>query len=187
MDLIKQLNGMNAIGTSLKDAYIITNQIFEDERGSFRESFNLRDIQRIIGPHEFVQDCHSISKKNVVRGFHYQIEHAQGKLVRCIAGEIYDVIVDLRKNSETFGKWLGFYLRPGSEQLWVPPGFAHGFCVMSDQAEVLYKVTDYRYAEHERSLLWNDKTLNIYWGVSSPILSDKDAEGVSFEDCDKYE
>ena len=114
MDLTKQLNGMNAIGTSLKDAYIITNQIFEDERGSFRESFNLRDIQRIIGPHEFVQDCHSISKKNVVRGLHYQIEHAQGKLVRCVVGEIYDVIVDLRKNSETFGKWLGFYLRPGS-------------------------------------------------------------------------
>jgi len=170
-----------------KTHILLQYQIFEDERGSFRESFNIRDIQRIIGPYEFVQDSHSISTKNVVRGLHYQIEHAQGKLVRCIAGEIYDVIVDLRKNSETFGKWVGFYLRPGPEQLWVPPGFAHGFCAISDQVEVLYKVTDYRYAEYERSLLWNDKTLNIYWGVSSPILSDKDAQAVSFENCDKYE
>jgi len=187
MDLIKQLNGMNAIGTSLKDAYIISTNIFEDSRGSFTESFNLRDIQKIIGNYQFVQDCHSVSTKNVLRGLHYQIEHAQGKLVRCIAGEIYDVIVDLRKSSPTFGEWIGVKLSPGSEQLWVPPGFAHSFCVLSHQAEVLYKVTDYRYQEHERTLLWNDEDLNINWNLASPILSDKDLKGVSFKDCDKYE
>ena len=178
---------MNAIGTNLKDAYIISNKKFEDDRGFFMESFKLEEFEKITGVSNFVQDNHSKSSKGVLRGLHYQIEHAQGKLVRCIAGEIYDVIVDLRKSSETFGKWIGFYLRPGPEQLWVPPGFAHGFCAISDQVEVLYKVTDYRYAEYERSLLWNDKTLNIYWGVSSPILSDKDAQAVSFENCDKYE
>lgn len=187
MDLIKQLNGMNAIGTELKDAYIITTEIYEDNRGSFTESFNLRDIQKIIGPYDFVQDCHSVSIKNVIRGLHYQIEHPQGKLVRCIAGEIYDVIVDLRKSSPTFGKSIGVKLSPGSRQLWVPPGFAHSFCVISHQAEVLYKVTDYRYPEYERTLLWNDEDLNINWNVASPILSDKDLKGISFKDCDKYE
>jgi len=187
MDLTKQLNGMNAIGTSLKDAYIITTEVFEDKRGSFTESFNLRDIQKIIGNYEFVQDCHSISTKNVVRGLHYQIQHPQGKLVRCIAGEIYDVIVDLRQSSSTYGQWMGVRLTPGPRQLWVPPGFAHGFCVISHQAEVLYKVTDYRYSEYERTLMWNDKDLNIYWNVAAPILSDKDLKGESLKECDKYE
>jgi dTDP-4-dehydrorhamnose 3,5-epimerase len=178
---------MNAIGTNLKDAYIITTNIFEDRRGSFTESFNLREIQKIIGPYQFVQDSHSISVKNVIRGLHYQIKNSQGKLVRCIAGEIYDVIVDLRKNSETFGQWSGFRLTPGPTQLWVPPGFAHGFCAISHQAEVLYKVTDYQYVEHERTLLWNDEDLNINWNVVSPILSEKDIKGISFKECDKYE
>ncbi len=178
---------MNAIGTSLKDACIITTNIFEDSRGSFTESFNLREIQKIIGKYEFVQDCHSISTKNVLRGLHYQIEHAQGKLVRCISGEICDVIVDIRKKSETFGQWFKIRLSPGPRQLWVPPGFAHGFSVISHQAEVLYKVTDYRYPEYERTLLWDDKDLNINWQISSPILSDKDSKGSSFEQCDKYE
>jgi len=104
MDLIKQLNGMNAIETKLKDTYIITTKVFEDKRGSFIESFNLRDVQKIIGDYEFVQDCHSVSVKNVVRGLHYQIQHAQGKLLRCIAGEIYDVVVDLRQSSSTYGQ-----------------------------------------------------------------------------------
>lgn len=187
MDLTKQLNGMNAIGTELKDAYIITNKIYEDNRGSFTESFNLRNIQKIIGPYDFVQDCHSVSVKNVIRGLHYQIEHPQGKLVRCIAGEIYDVIVDLRRSSPTFGKSIGVKLSPGSGQLWVPPGFAHSFSVLSSIAEVLYKVTDYQYVEYERTLLWNDEKLNINWKVSNPILSEKDQKGVKFEECDKYE
>lgn len=176
---------MNAIGTELKDAYILTTNVFEDDRGSFTESFNLREVQKIIGPYEFVQDCHSVSVKNVIRGLHYQIEHPQGKIVRCISGEIYDVIVDLRKSSPTFGKWIGVTLSPGPKQLWVPPGFAHGFRVLSEGAEVLYKVTDYQYKEYERSLLWSD--VGIDWGVSNPIMSEKDINGTPFDECDKYE
>lgn len=176
---------MNAIGTNLKDAYILTTNVFEDNRGSFTESFNQRDIQKIIGPYEFVQDCYSVSVKNVIRGLHYQIEHPQGKIVRCISGEIYDVIVDLRKSFTTFGRWIGVNLSPGSQQLWVPPGFAHGFKVLSERAEVLYKVTDYQYKEHERILMWND--LDIDWEIDNPIMSEKDVRGISFKDCDKYD
>lgn len=176
---------MNAIGTKLKDAYIITTQIFEDQRGSFQESFNLCEVQKIIGPYEFVQDCHSISTKNVVRGMHYQIEHPQGKLVRCLSGEVYDVIVDLRKSSPTFGEWIGVNLANGSRQLWVPPGFAHGFKVLSERAEVLYKVTDYQHKEYERILLWND--LNINWEIDNPIMSNKDIKGTRFSECVKYD
>ena len=178
---------MNAIGTALKDAYILTTNIYEDNRGSFTESFNLREVQKIIGPYEFVQDCHSVSAKNVIRGLHYQVEHVQGKIVRCLSGEIYDVIVDLRKNSETFGKWIATRLTPGPYQLWVPPGFAHGFSVLSPIAEVLYKVTDYQYKECERTLLWSDEKLNINWKVLNPILSEKDRKGVAFDECDKYD
>ena len=179
---------MNAIGTNLKDAYLITNQVFEDDRGSFTESFNLKEIEKITGHSDFIQDNHSISEKGVLRGLHYQIKHPQGKLVRCIFGEIYDVIVDLRQSSPTFGNWIGIKLYPGSPQLWVPPGFAHGFYVLSDKAEVLYKVTDYRYAEHERTLLWNDQTLAINWNNdTNPIMSDKDILGKSFADCEKYD
>jgi dTDP-4-dehydrorhamnose 3,5-epimerase len=118
---------------------------------------------------------------------HYQIERSQGKIVRCLFGEIYDVIVDLRQSSESFGKWIGVRLMPGPTQLWVPPGFAHGFSVLSPTAEVLYKVTDYQHKEHERTLLWNDSKLNINWKISNPILSEKDSKGLSFEECDKYE
>ena len=118
---------------------------------------------------------------------HYQIQHSQGKIVRCLHGEIYDVIVDLRRGSETFGEWLGTKLAPGPTQLWVPPGFAHGFSVLSPVAEVLYKVTDYQYKEYERTLLWNDEQLNIDWQVGDSIMSEKDKKGVSFKECDKYE
>lgn len=176
---------MNSIKTELKDSFILSTNIFEDNRGSFTESFNLRETQKIIGPYEFVQDCHSVSTKNVIRGLHYQIKHPQGKIVRCLFGEIYDVIVDLRKSSPTFGRWIGTFLSPGSKQLWVPPGFAHGFEVISEKAEVLYKVTDYQYKEYERILLWND--LNIDWQSSNPIMSEKDMKGISFDQCDKYE
>ncbi len=179
---------MNAIGTKLKDAYLITTETFSDHRGSFTESFNLREIQKIIGPYEFVQDCHSVSTKNVIRGFHYQIQHPQGKIVRCLFGRIYDVIVDLRKNSPTFGQWIGVDLYPGSSQLWVPPGFAHGFKSLTEKVEVLYKVTDYQYNEYERTLMWNDSDLAINWGFKfNPIMSEKDTKGFSFKDCEKYE
>jgi dTDP-4-dehydrorhamnose 3,5-epimerase len=179
---------MNVIETKLKDAYLITNNIFSDNRGSFRESFNLREVQKIIGPYEFVQDCHSISSKNVIRGMHYQIQHAQGKLVRCIVGKVYDVIVDIRKSSPTFGQWFGTTLYPGPLQLWVPPGFAHGFLSLVEGSEVLYKITDYQYREYERTLMWNDCDLNIDWNINfNPIQSEKDKVGKSFIECEKYE
>lgn len=172
---------MNAIGTELKDAYIITTNIFEDERGSFMESFNLQSIQKIIGPYEFVQDNHSKSCKSVLRGLHYQIQYPQGKLVRCIFGSIFDVIVDLRKTSPTFGKWFGTELSESNVHLWVPPGFAHGFYTLTETAEVCYKTTEYYCPEHQRTLMWNDHDLNINWHLSSdPILSKKDINGISF-------
>ena len=156
---------MNAIGTGLKDAYLITNQKFEDERGFFIESFNLKEFRKIVGYDvDFVQDNHSRSICGVLRGLHYQIEHPQGKLVRCVSGAVYDVIVDLRKTSPTFGQWYGIKLDSDDLQLWVPPGFAHGFYVTSNIAEVTYKVTDYYYPEYSKSLIWNDPELNIYWG-----------------------
>lgn len=187
MDCKKQLSGMNAIGTRFPDVNIITNKVHQDDRGSFLETFNLREIQRIIGSYNFVQDCCSISKKNVIRGLHYQIEHPQGKLVRCIRGEIYDVIVDLRRSSKTFGQWTGFHLGTRSSQLWIPPGFAHGFSVLSDEAEVQYKLTEYRFPEYERTLAWNDISLVIDWGVDDPIISDRDLNGQPFIECETYE
>lgn len=179
---------MNAIRTQLKDVYLITMDIFSDNRGSFTESFNSREMQKIIGPYEFVQDCHSISEKNVIRGLHYQIQHSQGKIVRCLFGQIYDVVVDLRKSSPTFGQWSAFNLFPGQMQLWVPPGFAHGFRSLMQNTEVLYKVTDYQYREYERTLMWNDSDLLINWGEKfEPIISEKDTKGFSFNECEKYE
>ena len=179
---------MNAIGTNLKDAYVITNKKFEDDRGFFMESFNLKDFEKIVGANNFVQDNHSKSSKGVLRGLHYQIEHAQGKLVRCISGEVYDVIVDLRKSSETFGKWFGIKLNKNNIQLWVPPGFAHGFYTLTDFAEIQYKVTDYYYSENDRTLLWNDSTLGINWNLNGePLLSNKDINGQNFNECEKYE
>lgn len=178
---------MNAIETNLKDAYIITNQKFEDDRGFFMESFNLKEFEKITGISNFVQDNHSKSSKGVLRGLHYQIEHAQGKLVRCISGTVFDVIVDLRKSSPSFGKWFGVKLFKNNLHLWVPPGFAHGFYTLTDFAEIEYKVTDYYYPEYDRTLLWNDSNLGIEWGIDvDPILSKKDSEGKTFEECEKY-
>jgi len=179
---------MKITKTKLKDAYIIENQVFEDKRGFFIESFNLKKIEEVIGKNTFVQDNHSKSVKGVLRGLHYQIEHVQGKLIRCVSGSVFDVIVDLRKSSSTFGQWFGTTLSGSHLQIWVPPGFAHGFYTLSESAEVEYKVTDYYYPEYDRTLLWNDKNLNIPWQiVGEPIISDKDLVGKSFEDCDKYE
>ena len=188
MDFQKQLSGMNAIGTNLKDAYLITNNKFGDERGFFMESFNLKEFRKIVNYDiEFVQDNHSKSSKGVLRGLHYQIQNPQGKLVRCVSGAVYDVIVDLRKSSPTFGKWYGVELNTSNLQLWVPPGFAHGFYTLTDTAEFLYKTTDYYYPEYDRTLLWNDEDLNIDWGDIQPVLSLKDQDGKSFAECDKYE
>jgi dTDP-4-dehydrorhamnose 3,5-epimerase len=178
---------MNAIGTNLKDAYIITNKKFEDGRGFFMESFNLKEFEKITGESNFVQDNHSKSSKGVLRGLHYQIEHPQGKLVRCISGAVYDVIVDLRKSSSSFGKWFGIKLSENNLQLWVPPGFAHGFYTLTETAEIVYKTTDYYCPEYDRTILWNDTNLGIEWGIDGePILSQKDLKGKTFEECEKY-
>ena len=185
--MTKQLNGMDAIGTNLKGAYVITNKKFEDDRGFFMESFKLKEFEKITGESNFVQDNHSKSSKGVLRGLHYQIEHVQGKLVRCISGAVFDVIVDLRKSSPSFGKWFGVKLCENNLQLWVPPGFAHGFYTLTETAEITYKTTDYYYPEYDRTLLWNDTNLGIEWGIDGePILSQKDLRGKTFEECEKY-
>ena len=166
--------------TSIPEVLILEPKVFGDARGFFYESFNARDFAQCTGLNvEFVQDNHSKSAKGVLRGLHYQIQHAQGKLVRVVQGEVFDVAVDLRKSSPTFGQWVGVNLSADNHrQLWVPPGFAHGFVVLSESAEFLYKTTDYWYPEHERSLLWNDATVGIAWPLDAqPLLAAKDAAG----------
>ena len=168
---------------AIPDVVLIEPDVFGDERGFFMESFNQARFEAAIGkPVQFVQDNHSRSVKNVLRGLHYQIQQPQGKLVRVVQGEVFDVAVDLRKSSPTFGKWVGELLSAENKrQLWVPEGFAHGFVVLSDTAEFLYKTTNYYAPAHERCILWNDATLNIAWpqGIE-PILSVKDAKGFYF-------
>jgi len=179
---------MNIIKTNLKDAYIITNKKFDDERGFFMETFKLKEFEKVTGISNFVQDNHSKSIKGVLRGLHYQIKYPQGKLIRCIFGEVYDVIVDLRQSSASFGKWFGIKLCQNNIQLWVPPGFAHGFYTLTDTAEIEYKVTDYYYPEYDKTFLWNDEDLKIDWGTTKePILSKKDLQGKTFKDCEKYD
>ncbi len=176
--------------TALPEVLVLEPRVFGDARGFFYESFNARDFAQTTGLQvDFVQDNHSKSARGVLRGLHYQIEHAQGKLVRVVQGEVFDVAVDLRKSSPTFGQWQGVHLSADNhKQLWIPPGFAHGFVVLSESAEFLYKTTDYWYAEHERSLLWNDPTLNIAWPIDfEPQLAAKDAVGKLFADADMYE
>jgi dTDP-4-dehydrorhamnose 3,5-epimerase len=166
--------------TAIPEVLILEPKVFGDARGFFYESFNARDFAQATGLDvSFVQDNHSKSSKGVLRGLHYQIQHAQGKLVRVVQGEVFDVVVDLRKRSPTFGQWVGVHLSADNHrQLWVPPGFAHGFVVLSESAESLYKVTDYWYPEHERSLLWNDPAVGIDWPLDGqPLLAAKDAAG----------
>ncbi len=177
---------MKITETSLIDACLINVDKFEDERGFFMESFNEQKFLKELGFYEFVQDNHSKSSKGVLRGLHYQIEHPQGKLFRCSQGAVYDVIVDLRRSSTTFGNWFGVELDRPELQLWVPPGFAHGFYTLTETAECQYKTTDYYYPQYERSLLWSD--LSIVWPFRAyPTLSEKDEKGKTFEECDKYE
>jgi len=164
--------------TALPEVLILEPKVFGDARGFFYESFNARDFAQCTGLDvSFVQDNHSKSARGVLRGLHYQIQHAQGKLVRVVQGEVFDVAVDLRKSSATFGQWVGVHLSADNHrQLWVPPGFAHGFVVLSESAEFLYKTTDYWYPEHERSLLWNDAQVGIQWPLDGqPLLAAKDA------------
>lgn len=164
--------------TAIPEVVILEPRVFGDDRGFFLESFNAKAFEQATGVRrEFVQDNHSKSSRNVLRGLHYQIKQPQGKLVRVVQGEVFDVAVDLRRSSRTFGKWVGAYLSAeNKKQFWVPEGFAHGFVVMSDTAEFLYKTTDYYAPEHERSLLWSDPALGIHWPIEGePRLAPKDA------------
>lgn len=181
---------MKAITTAIKDLLIIEPRIFDDDRGYFFESYNQRKFVELIGRKvEFVQDNHSRSFKNVLRGLHYQIQHPQGKLVRVIHGEVQNVSVDIRKNSPTFGQHVKLKLSAENKRMiWIPEGFAHGFVVLSDAAECLYKTTDYWHPEHERCILWNDPDLAIDWDIqTAPLLSGKDKQGKLFKDSDYFE
>ena len=169
---------MKAIPTELPGVIVLEPKVFGDDRGFFFESYNRRAFREATGlDPDFVQDNHSRSARNVLRGLHYQVRQPQGKLVRVTSGEVYDVAVDLRRSSPTFGRWVGLTLSAANRRmLWVPEGFAHGFVVTSDHAEFLYKTTDYYAPEHERSLLWNDPALGIAWPVEgAPLLKPRDA------------
>ena len=180
---------MKAAPLAIPDVILIEPKVFGDERGFFFESFNQAQFEQAIGKSvQFVQDNHSRSAKHVLRGLHYQIQQPQGKLVRVVQGEVFDVAVDLRKRSKTFGQWVGEILSAENKrQLWIPEGFAHGFVVLSDTAEFLYKTTDYYAPAHERCILWNDETLAIHWPAGiQPILSAKDAQGKRFIDAEVF-
>ena len=171
---------MRVTRTEIADVLILEPRVFADERGFFLESYNRRAFRDATGiDAEFVQDNHSRSAINVLRGLHYQVRQAQGKLVRVTAGEVWDVAVDLRKSSATFGKWVAFTLDARSKRsAWIPAGFAHGFLVVSEAAEVQYKTTDYYAPEHERTLLWNDPALEIAWPLGGePVMTEKDRRG----------
>ena len=181
---------MDYIKTALPEVVLIVPKVFGDARGFFLETYRENEFKVQIGTQSFVQDNHSGSKQGILRGLHYQLKHAQGKLVRSVVGEIFDVAVDLRPGSPTFGQWSGEVLSAENKyQLWIPPGFAHGFYVMSEWAEVYYKTTDYYDQESERSLCWNDPAVGIEWplipGVET-LLSDKDANAPLLKDAEIY-
>lgn len=179
---------MEKIATAIADVFMIAPGVFGDERGFFFESYNRRSMAEFGIDFDFVQDNHSRSGRGVLRGLHYQIRQPQGKLVRVVAGEIFDVAVDVRRSSPTFGQWVGMTLSAENKRMaWVPPGFAHGFYVLSETAEVLYKASDYYAPQHERSLLWNDPALGIEWPLSGePLLSDKDRKGIPLNEAEVY-
>ncbi len=175
--------------TPIPDVLVIEPRVFGDERGFFFESFNQRRWQESTGlDTRFVQENHSRSGRNVLRGLHYQIRRPQGKLVRVILGEVFDVAVDIRRSSPTFGRWVGQYLSADNKkQFWVPEGFAHGFVVLSEVAEFLYLTTDYYAPEHERAIIWNDPDLGIDWPMTGePLLSDKDRQAARFTDAEYF-
>jgi len=172
--------------TPLEGIKIIKPSVFEDQRGFFFESYNRKDYKKILGKNiSFVQDNQSKSKKNVLRGLHFQIKKPQGKLIRVLKGKILDVVVDLRKDSKSFSNSYSIFLTEESkEQLWVPPGFAHGFLVMSEYAEVSYKTTDYWYPEYEKTLVWNDPSVSVDWPINNPLISEKDSNGLSLSELE---
>ena len=181
---------MNIIKTAIPDVLVIEPDVFGDARGVFHESFNQQAWREATGlDTTFVQDNHSRSVKNVLRGLHYQIQQPQGKLVRVVHGSVFDVAVDIRRSSPTFGKWVGFELSEENfRQMWVPEGFAHGFLVLSDTADFLYKTTDYWAAPHERAIAWNDPELAVAWPVQGlPILSVKDSSAPPFKEAEVFE
>jgi dTDP-4-dehydrorhamnose 3,5-epimerase len=180
---------MKAIPTAIPDVIVLEPKVFGDERGFFYESFNARRFAELTGvTDQFVQDNHSKSARNVLRGLHYQIKQPQGKLVRVTAGAVFDVAVDLRQSSPTFGRWVGVELSgENKRQLWIPAGFAHGFVVTSDSAEFLYKTTDYWAPEHERAILWNDPAIGIVWPTeAAPLLSGKDQQALLLADAELF-
>jgi len=180
---------MNVTRLNIPDVLLIEPKVFGDERGFFFESFNQARFEEALGRSvSFVQDNHSRSVKGVLRGLHYQIQRAQGKLVRVVSGTVFDVAVDLRKSSPTFGQWVGEILSAENKrQLWIPEGFAHGFVVLSESAEFLYKTTDYWFPEYERSLAWNDSTVNIAWPMTeAPQLSGKDQQAKSLAEAEHF-
>ena len=181
---------MQTVATDLPGVLLLEPRVFGDARGYFFESYNRRAFHKATGIDvEFVQDNQSRSTKNVLRGLHYQIRNAQGKLVRVLEGEIWDVAVDLRRSSPHFGKWAGFTISAQSKRMaWIPPGFAHGFLVVSDAAEVLYKATDYYSPEHERSILWSDPAIGIRWPLAgTPSLADKDRRGTTLASAEVFD
>ncbi|MBI2769629.1 MAG: dTDP-4-dehydrorhamnose 3,5-epimerase [Burkholderiales bacterium] len=184
---------MKAIPTAIPEVIVMEPKVFGDARGFFFESFNQKVFEEATGlAPAFVQDNHSRSARGVLRGLHYQIRQPQGKLVRVVEGSVFDVAVDMRRSSPTFGKWVGEVLSADNKrQLWVPPGFAHGFVVLSDSAEFLYKTTDYYAPEHERCLIWNDADIGIDWKQGGwegqPSLSGKDAQGLPLSQADKFD
>lgn len=180
---------MKAVATAIPEVLVIEPAVFGDARGFFFESWNEKTFSALVGRDvHFVQDNHSASARGVLRGLHYQVRQAQGKLVRVVAGEVFDVAVDLRRSSPTFGRWVGERLSAQNKRMmWVPEGFAHGFLVISDSAEFLYKTTDFYAPEHERTLLWNDPKLGIEWPLDGePILKPKDAAGAPLERTETF-
>lgn len=180
---------MKVIPTEIPDVLIIEPQVYGDDRGFFLESFNQKDFREKAGVNTtFVQDNHSMSLKNVLRGLHYQIPNPQGKLVRVVSGSVFDVAVDARQSSPTFGQWVGCILSAENKRIfWVPEGFAHGFLVLSDRAEFLYKTTNYYYPKYEKTILWNDADLGIDWPLETPpILSPKDQAGQPFKSVEVF-
>jgi dTDP-4-dehydrorhamnose 3,5-epimerase len=180
---------MKVQSTQIAGVLIVEPDVFGDERGFFLESFNEREMRKIGIDGHFVQDNHSRSLRNVLRGLHYQIRQPQGKLVRVVSGTVFDVAVDLRRNSASFGKWVGVELSAENKRMfWMPPGMAHGFIVLSDSADFLYKATNYYAPEFERTILWNDRDLGIQWPLmGEPILSSKDVAGKSFREAEVFE
>jgi dTDP-4-dehydrorhamnose 3,5-epimerase len=180
---------VKAIPTAIAEVLVVEPAVFGDARGAFFESWNRRAFSKLVGRDvDFVQDNHSVSARGVLRGLHYQLRQPQGKLVRVVAGEVFDVVVDLRRSSPTFGRWVGETLSAQNRRMmWVPEGFAHGFLVLSDIAEFLYKTTDYYAPEHERTLLWNDPAIGVTWPLDgAPVLKPKDAAGTPLASAETF-